>query len=236
MNTLKQITTELSNAVDAIHFAPPVTHVYNPLTYAKIPHEQYLKRFGDSPKEAVWVGMNPGPFGMMQTGIPFGDTLMVRDFLGIHSDVPPPNKQHPKRRIEGFACPRSEVSGTRLWTYVKDKFNTPEAFFERFYVANYCPLVFLEESGRNRTPDKLPPNERQQLFEVCDKALNETVHLLGATTVIGIGAFAFNRIKRIFNNTDITLGTILHPSPASPAANRGWAEAVEQQLKELGVL
>jgi len=28
---------------------------------------------------------------------------------------------------------------------------------------------------------------------------------------------------------------VLHPSPASPAANRGWGEAATRQLVELGV-
>jgi single-strand selective monofunctional uracil DNA glycosylase len=31
------------------------------------------------------------------------------------------------------------------------------------------------------------------------------------------------------------LGKVLHPSPASPAANRGWAEAATRQLIEQGV-
>ena len=235
MKTLNQITKELSDAVDAIHFAPPVAHVYNPLSYAIRPHEQYLTRFANSAKEVIWVGMNPGPFGMMQTGVPFGDISMVRDFLGIQGEVIPPKKQHAKRRIEGFSCQRSEVSGTRLWGYIKNKFNTPEAFFERFYIANYCPLVFLEESGRNRTPDKLAPLERHRLFKVCDEALEETVRVLDAKTVIGIGTFAFNRVKQIFKESEVRIGMILHPSPASPAANRGWAEAAEKQLKKLGI-
>ena len=34
---------------------------------------------------------------------------------------------------------------------------------------------------------------------------------------------------------DIRIGRVLHPSPASPAANRGWAAAAEKQLLALGV-
>ena len=32
------------------------------------------------------------------------------------------------------------------------------------------------------------------------------------------------------------IGTILHPSPASPKANRGWASIAERELQELGAL
>jgi len=60
-------TRELSRQVERLMFAPPVTHIYNPLTYAWKAHEEYLRRFGDSRRRVVFLGMNPGPFGMVQT-------------------------------------------------------------------------------------------------------------------------------------------------------------------------
>ena len=236
MRTLKQITNALSKAVESLHFSEPIAHVYNPLAYAKRPHAQYIERFGQPTKTVVLVGMNPGPFGMMQTGIPFGDVTMVKEFLQIEAPIDTPEDQHLKRPIAGFSCTRSEVSGSRLWGFVKDRFGDPDTFFKTFYVANYCPLVFLEAGGRNRTPDKLQPYEKRKLFEICDKALLETVQFLGARTVIGIGAFAFARVTQALKTMPVATGTILHPSPASPAANRGWAEQAEQQLHALGLL
>jgi single-strand selective monofunctional uracil DNA glycosylase len=236
MNPLIQISNTLAKRTGRLRFSPPVVHVYNPLLYARAPHEQYLSRFGSGQKRAVLVGMNPGPFGMMQTGVPFGDVAMVRDFLGIEAEVVAPKQQHPNRPILGFACERREVSGTRLWGFVRDRFTSPERFFERFFVANYCPLVFLEAQGRNRTPDKLPATEKRALYASCDDALRKSVLALEATIVIGIGAFAHGRIKAALKGVDVTIGTILHPSPASPAANRGWARQAEKQLIDLGVL
>ena len=151
-----QVARELGSAVGSLDFGPPVTHVYNPLDYAWKPHLQYLERYGAAPKEVVFVGMNPGPWGMAQTGVPFGEVNLVRDWLGIEAPVGHPEPEHPKRAIAGFACTRSEVSGRRVWGWARDRFGTPQAFFSRFFVANYCPLAFLEESGRNRTPDRLP--------------------------------------------------------------------------------
>ena len=55
---------QLADDVDRLAFAPPVTHVYNPLRYAWEPHHRYLERYGDAPGRVVLVGMNPGPFGM----------------------------------------------------------------------------------------------------------------------------------------------------------------------------
>ncbi len=225
----------LSREVSKLDFSAPVTHVYNPLDYAWIPHRIYLERYGAAPKEVVLVGMNPGPWGMAQTGVPFGEVSLVRDWLGIESAVKVPIDQHPRRPIEGFSCRRSEVSGRRLWGWARDRFGTPEVFFERFFVANYCPLSFMEESGRNLTPDKLPAVEREPLLEICDRALVRAVEALEPDLVVGIGKWAEDRARRALERLDVRIGRILHPSPASPQANRGWAEQAERQLEDLGV-
>lgn len=228
-------TADLVRAVESLAFSAPVTHVYNPLVYASAPHDEYLRRFAAGRKEALFVGMNPGPFGMAQTGVPFGDVSMVRDWMGIEAAIGRPDDEHPKRPVLGFDCPRKEVSGTRLWGWVRDRFGAPENFFERFFVWNYCPLCFLEESGRNRTPDKLPAAERTPLFDACDLALRRLVDALEPRWVIGVGRFAEDRAKAALGDRGPAIGRILHPSPASPAANKDWAGAAEAALTQLGI-
>ena len=236
MTPLVRISRDLSRAVDRLSFEAPVAFTYNPLAYARPAHERYLSRFGEGgPRDTLFLGMNPGPFGMAQTGVPFGDVGMVRDFLGITGALVRPPVQHPQRPLLGFDCPRSEVSGTRFWGWVRDRHEVPEAFFSWAFVANWCPLVFMESSGRNLTPDKLPPASRGPLFEACDLALARLVETLRPRRVIGVGAFAEQRARKALPGADVTIGSILHPSPASPAANRGWAEAVDAQLLVLGV-
>ena len=233
---LLDISRALSAKVSALHFGDPVACIYNPLDYAAAPHAQYLQRFGTAPREILLLGMNPGPFGMAQTGVPFGDVALVRDWMGIEAAVTQPEHPHPKRPIQGFDCTRSEVSGSRLWGWARDRFGTAEAFFARFFVANYCPLVFMEDSGRNRTPDKLAREERETLYAVCDEALRATVDYLQPAYVIGVGGFARQRAEKALTGYAGRIGTILHPSPASPLANRGWAPAVEAQFAdELGI-
>ena len=239
MNRVAQLiaTAEtLCTDVSRLSFGPPVTHVYNPLAYAWTLHRSYLEKYGTREDRILLVGMNPGPFGMSQTGIPFGDVSMVRDWMGLSGSVSQPPEVHPKRPIEGLAFSRSEVSGTRLWGWARSRFETPERFFENFFVMNYCPLAFLEASGRNRTPDKLPAAERTPLFEACDRALRASVEALAPRKVLGVGKFAESRAARALAGLDLEIGTILHPSPASPAANRGWAEKVEEQLGAMNLL
>ncbi len=234
--TLQKITDRLRRDVDALSFAAPTTHVYDPLDYARRPHARYLERWGTGKKEAVFLGMNPGPFGMAQTGVPFGEVSLVRDWIGIEEKVDRPERENPKRPIEGFACLRSEVSGARFWGWAKERFGTPDRFFDRFFVINYCPLVFMEESGKNRTPDKLPASEREPLYAACDRALAAMIDVLEPEHVIGIGAFALDRAKDALVDRPLSFGTILHPSPASPLANKGWAGKAEEQLRAMGIV
>lgn len=231
--------TRLSEAVSALEFSAPVTHVYNPLDYAWAPHRAYLERYAARGLRAVFVGMNPGPFGMMQTGVPFGEVSAVRDWMGIEAPVIGVADAHPRRPIEGFACRRSEVSGRRLWGWAARRFGSPDVFFSQCFVLNYCPLVFLEASGRNFTPDRLPRAELAPLQAACDAHLRQALAALAPAWVIGVGGYARARIEAALAAGPAGLAPrvdqILHPSPASPAANRGWEPAVDQQLERLGV-
>nr|AUN36957.1 uracil-DNA glycosylase family 3 [uncultured bacterium] len=230
-----RISRELSCAVRKMSFDEPVACVYNPLHYAAAPHEDYLRRYANGEKEALFLGMNPGPFGMAQTGVPFGEVAHVRDWLDVRGEVGAPEPLHPARPVHGFACARSEVSGARLWGWAKTRFVTPERFFARFFVHNYCPLCFMEDSGRNLTPDKLSAAQREALFRACDKALRELVMLLRPKVLVGVGNFAEARFRAALPEFRGKIGRIPHPSPASPAANRGWAAATEAALKGLGI-
>jgi single-strand selective monofunctional uracil DNA glycosylase len=232
---LVPIARRLRAELDGLAFGAPVEHVYNPLDYARAPAEQYLERYARPDIEALWLGMNPGPYGMVQTGVPFGEVAAVRDWLGIAAAVRRPRDEHPSRPIEGFACRRSEVSGRRLWGFAAQRFGTPERFFARFFVWNYCPLAFLEAGGRNRTPDKLPAAERAALYEPCDRALGAVIDALRPRLLVGVGGFATQRLAPFAAARGLRVGTLLHPSPASPRANRGWERQAEADLCELGI-
>jgi single-strand selective monofunctional uracil DNA glycosylase len=239
----------LARETRELRFAPPVAYVYRPLDYAWAPHRSYLERFAASRKRVVYVGMNPGPFGMAQTGVPFGEVAHVRDWMRIGGKVEIPADVHPKRPVEGFACARSEVSGARLWGGIATVYGTSERFFAESVVLNYCPLAFVEPSGRNRTPDKLPAEERERLFAACDRHLARVVTLLDPEWLVGIGAFAEERLRALVEGRPGSaelrasqrgasvprIARVPHPSPASPQANRDWLGAARTALRAQGV-
>ena len=229
-----ELYARLRDEADALSFSAPAARTYNPLRYAWHGFVQYLAKCGDNPR-VVFLGMNPGPYGMAQTGVPFGEVGAVREFLGITEiKVAPPGNTHPSYPVRGLECTRSEVSGRRLWGLFRDRFGTAEAFFREHIVLNYCPLLFLKEGedGRagNLTPDHLAKSDRARLYEVCSRCLKGVVEELGAEVVVGVGAFAEQRAREAL--TGVRVVRILHPSPASPASNHDWAGTVTRQLIE----
>jgi len=228
---------QLSAILEKLHFSPPVAEVYNPLRYARESFAEYHRRFASESCRYLFLGMNPGPWGMAQTGVPFGEIEAVRSWMRIERPVGHPEHEHPKRPVLGFECEKSEVSGRRLWGLMRERFGTAAAFFEAHFVANYCPLVFMGETGRNITPDKLPADERAPLFDACDEFLRTVVLALGPRHVIGVGKFAERRAETALSSLKRAphVVTVLHPSPASPAANRDWAGAATRKLIEFGI-
>ncbi len=236
---LKCAAKTMIKELSKLSFSEPVTHTYNPLVYAWEAHALYLERYAQGKKRVLFLGMNPGPWGMAQTGVPFGEVGMVSDWMGINTLVASPENEHPKRPIQGFGCPRSEVSGKRLWGLFSEVYPDPNDFFAEHYVTNFCPLVWMGETGKNITPDKLPKVESEPVDVACRKHLAVMIKELDPEFIIGVGAFAEKQLKTMVSehlpNYKGVIGKVLHPSPASPAANRGWAEAANKQLREQGV-
>ena len=226
---------KLSECVNRLSFSAPITHIYNPLDYAWSAHKMYIQSYANSRKRVLFLGMNPGPFGMVQTAVPFGEIKAVRNWMRIQTPVGKPASEHPKRPVHGFNCQRSEVSGQRLWGLFSKRYPDPKDFFAEHFVMNYCPLAFLEATGRNRTPDKLPQEEAAPLYAACDRYLEQVVDILKPKWLIGVGKFAFKRVQRVRENHTISIGVILHPSPANPTANKDWAGTATKQLQELTV-
>ena len=231
---LARVARALSRDLKSVHTGAAVTCTYDPLTYGWTAHARYLELARPRPR-ALLLGMNPGPFGMVQTGVPFGEVEAVRSFLGIDAGVTPPPMQHPKRTVLGFACTRSEVSGRRFWGLMRREFGTATRFFRAGFVWNWCPLAFMAASGANVTPDKLPARTRTAIERSCDRALVRVVAALEPSMVIGVGAFASACAARALGDR-LPIHTVLHPSPASPTANRGWDAAARRQLLACGFL
>jgi len=229
-------TERLARDCDALEFGGGVHTIYNPLVYAREPFRLFVERYLAGTGRVLWLGMNPGPFGMAQTGIPFGAIPAVRDWMGIQCPVNQPPRLHPKRPVAGFGCTRIEGSGQRLWGLFSRQWPTADEAFARHAILNYCPLVFMDQGGANLTPDKLSKAEREALYAICDQALTELIGLLEPRALVGVGAFAWRKLHELPGRpADIPCLQVLHPSPASPRANKDWAGEVVGVLKPAGL-
>ena len=195
---------------------------YNPLEYAWDAHEAYLRRMGDSGARTIVLGMNPGPHGMGQVGIPFAATSVVRDLLEITGiPVNQPKAVDPRRPVVGLEYPREEVSGTRLWGLLAERYGDADAIASHVFLVNHCPLMlFSGPRATNITPDKIAGPTAQELLERCDEHLREVVSILNTERVIGVGKFAESRARSALDDGTIEVVGCWHPSPASPLANR----------------
>jgi single-strand selective monofunctional uracil DNA glycosylase len=234
VSSLVSAAERLHHRTSRLHFGAPVSYVYAPLGYAWPLARAYLEKYGAGPKEVVFVGMNPGPFGMAQTGVPFGEVRLVREWMDLEGKVARPKREHPKRPVLGLDCPRSEVSGARLWGAFARRFVDPIDFFRRAFVLNYCPLLFVSETGANLTPDKLRAEERAPLETICNEHLAEALTCLAPRIAVGVGQYATKKLVSLAL-PDLVVATIPHPSPASPTANRGWDEQARRALTAVGI-
>jgi len=221
-------------------------YVYNPLEYAWAPHAQYLRRFVRQKTPVFFLGMNPGPFGMAQTGVPFGEVCAVRDWMGINASVGHPAPEHPGRPVLGFAVDRHEVSGRRFWGLLRERYATADACFNEVCVMNYCPLLFLDhgERARNVPADKLPRPDREALDALCDEYLSDVITLIEPSALVGVGKYAYGKLEKAAAKlagrgrrrlTMGVVGVIPHPSPANPRANTDWALSATAAMREMNL-
>ncbi|MBW3583827.1 MAG: single-stranded DNA-binding protein [Euryarchaeota archaeon] len=230
----------LRDATAELDPGPPVAYTYHPLSYAWRPHKAYLERYGGK-KKALLVGMNPGPWGMGQNGVPFGERDLVRDWLGIGDEtIERPSVMHEKRPVNGWDNTRSEQSGKRLWGYLKEHFGSADRALSDMLIVNHCPLLMFSADGKNITPDKLRKAAREELLSVCDEGLRRSAKAASAELLIGIGAYAGDRCADIAASMGLAADRIPHPSPASPLANidngSRWKAEVTRTLAAHGLV
>lgn len=235
MASTQIISKRLAEQVSTLRFHAPVEYVYNPLVYAWEPHFRYLRRYGRGPREVLVVGMNPGPFGMAQTGVPFGDIPLVRDWLGIEGKVEKPPREHPRSPVKGFSHHRREESGKRFWGWAQARYKTPERFFERFFVHNYCPLCFLAAGGQNVSVSELRAVDKHTVFPICDEALRQFADCFKPRYIVGIGRFSEKRIHEALPDFRGTAGYLPHPSRRNPRTGADYGAAADKALRELGI-
>ncbi|XP_034245279.1 single-strand selective monofunctional uracil DNA glycosylase-like isoform X1 [Thrips palmi] len=237
---LLRIELELCAQISSLMFSLPVRYVYSPIEYAFDLHAQFVRNFCNTSKKVLFLGMNPGPWGMSQTGVPFGEVSVVKDWFGLQGSVKKPKHEHPSRLIQGLDCRRSEVSGKRFWGLFREICGSnPYLFFKNCFIYNQCPIALMSDTGKNITPAELKASESKVLLAFCDKALTKVIQLLKVHLVVGIGKFAEKRACIALNEAclkEVKVVSIPHPSPRNAHCSGNWKEVVAKILTDLGIL
>ncbi|XP_075222511.1 single-strand-selective monofunctional uracil-DNA glycosylase [Lycorma delicatula] len=236
----KKLVLKLTSENIEVKLNPPVEYIYNPLEYAFEVHSNFVNKFCNEKKQLLFLGMNPGPWGMMQTGVPFGDINTVKNWLKLSGNITEPHRQHPNKRVKGFDCKRVEVSGKRFWSLAQHlSNNNPNTFFSNSFLHNYFPLVLLSSTGKNITPADLKSSDQKLIQNICNESLLEILAHLQVKYVIAIGRFAERRVVSLLKNknvTDIKVVYISHPSPRNPASNKDWLHITLQHLNNFDLI
>ncbi|KAJ2944781.1 hypothetical protein O0L34_g1671 [Tuta absoluta] len=233
------IIDELNISLDHLILPSTVKCVYNPTIYARRTFEMYIKKYCNTKKSVMYFGMNPGPWGMSQTGVPFGEIGSVRDWLGIEGPVDKPPHEIPARPVKGFDCTRTEVSGKRFWGLFKDICRTPEKFFETSFIYNYMPVQWMKSNGCNLTPGDFKTSEMEELFNICDPVFIKVLELYEVRTVVAIGKFCETRAQKAtqkyLSGSSIEVLYLPHPSPRA-VNNNNWNQKAMDILKKLDLM
>lgn len=235
------VTKNLNQRIETLSIEDKVEWYYNPLDYAFPVHEAYLEKFGSDRKTGFFLGMNPGPWGMAQTGVPFTDPYIARDWMELpRRSVGSPSNERDARPIEGWESDRKEASGQKLHGFFRSIYGSLENFFENHIVMNYCPLVMYSEEATNLTPEDLLKADRESIFEICDPYLADLIEFYDPDVLVGIGRFGQRRLMDVLDLTESEVAYLPHPSPASPIATRDggdyWRGLVRDMLEERGLL
>ncbi|XP_022920876.2 single-strand selective monofunctional uracil DNA glycosylase-like [Onthophagus taurus] len=225
---------QLSKELNNLTFSSPAHYIYNPLEYAWKPHSTFVKTYCKGTKDVLFLRINPGPWGMCQTGIPFGEVNISKEWLKMNGEVEKPKNECPKKQIKGFECHRSEQSGKRFYGFFKNLCRTPEVFFKNAFVYNFCPLSFMEkeEEGKrcaNITPDKLKGQIKKDLENICGKTLVNILKLLDVKIIVAVGRYTEKQAVKIIQESQLDIEVIYMRHP-SRMAGRNWSKTAQNVL------
>jgi len=193
--------------------------VINPLEYLWLQYGYYTSCYHNQYPRAMIIGMNPGPKGMSQTGIPFGSPNIIPSILPNKSlfneirDNEGSPVSSPHRRITGPSNTTVEVSGNRLWSALIKRYGDFKSITSEIFVDNICPLLFLcgKNGSKNLTPDKLTPSPAKIiLIRLCTERLQKIYQCLGEpSNIVALGRWSHKFLEKMFPKVRVTY--ILHP-------------------------
>lgn len=283
---LIKTTRALADDLHALRCPAGVSHVYNPLRYMWPAHERFLSRHYVRERESLpnvgrldlyrpagtaksrrylILGMNPGPHGMVQTGLPFGDVVNAAAMLGYKTgdQIPAPDLAsvalHPSRPVIGLSATRREASGERLWGGLASIWGSLDAVLADCFAANYCPLAYFADdaSGTNVTPEEFgkrtvngKPNPRYdtayaaELDEVCLPYLVRVARAMRVEVILAVGRYAEVKAKIIAalcpeatrRCPSPKVVYLTHPSPLATRSAGEWATMARHALDAACVL
>jgi single-strand selective monofunctional uracil DNA glycosylase len=224
--------------------------VLNPGRYGERWHARFRRAYPMSPRPLLVFGLNPGPYGMAQTGVPFTDLKRLESALpGLWKDLvasgepvtrpglaPPSLARHLTRTFES--------SSVRVYRFLERAYGRPELALREVVFVNPCPLLFIDpETGANRTPADLPRALRARKAAELVHAFEE---LRRATVLEAVAELEPRGAILLGRDVAAAVGEALraalgarsvveweHPARAVPET---WSRGLADELRKRGLL
>ncbi len=228
--------------------------IWNPGLYGETWHARFRRLYRPGQHPLVVFGLNPGPYGMAQTGIPFTDIRrlvsalpdLAAELRGRGERVEPPGLAPPGLRP--YLSRSFESSAVRVYRFLKKGWGGAERGWTEVVVANPCTLLFIDPAeGKNRTPAdlaraaRLRGSGRDQVRELVEsfgririRCAVESIEALSPRGAILLGkdvqAALGPALRRILGEARVIPWE--HPARAVPES---WASGLLSALRRRGL-
>ena len=216
--------SRLRHELRGLRFGPPVSHVYDPLDYARRGYESYVRAFANAPKRVLFVGMNPGP---VRDG---ADRRAVRR-RPDGARLAAASRRRSAGRRPSTRSDRCRASRVRAARSAAPASGAPSRSASASRSAS-SPTTSSRTTARSRSsrraaaiarPTSCPSASARRCFAPATRTCAGWCAALEPEWVIGIGAFAEARAREALPGARV--GRITHPSPANPRAQENWGGA-----------
>lgn len=200
--------------------------VLNVHAYGWSAYEAFVRAYySDGRPRILALSMNPGPFGAVQTGIPFCDVPLARQLL-------PGFDRLIAAKPSWVASERREISALKLVVWSDARFGGIRGLYARVLLAMTCPLAILRGPRKTNVPlPALPRREQEKIEAFIPRHAAEEIRLAEPAGILMLGEWA-QRVWRIALRTDpglASLPALAAPHPAAHITNRAkyaaWTRA-----------
>jgi len=212
--------------------------VWNPALYALDIYQEYLTKFPPEPGAILALGLNPGPYGMAQTGIPFTDCRTASGALGMEMTIPgkaPDDLISRLKKANGKWRGTYERSSLGMYRFLILAWGDIKTAYRNWFVGNPCPLLFLDPERWNVTPADPRLRRMKEVGELRQRAVIGFSEILNPRGIVCFGKDVAKAVGEVAIRQVGPDRVVFYEHPARAVPEK-WAAGLLQELTQRQLL